>query len=63
MTAPELITYLKTALKAGQIDETTNVVYGTQSQALDVVTVRIVNVSIRDDAGKTIQIVRRVLLT
>lgn len=63
MTATELSNHLNLMLEAGKIDSTTNVVYGTQSQALDVDTIRIVDVSLRDENGKTKQTIRRVLLT
>jgi len=63
MTAIELAEKLNEMRKTGQIDDTTNVVYGVQSQALDIESVRVYDMKARDSSGKTKQIFRRVLLT
>jgi len=63
MTAGELMEQLNEKLNNGQIEKNTSVVYGVQSQALDIETVKVVDMAIRDSFGKAKTHIRRVLLT
>ena len=50
-------------IESGQIDENTPIVFGTASKHEEISTVRARDINIRDDAGKTKQIIRKVLLS